>query len=89
MFVAAHGFILKAVSGIGIFASSIVLRAIGFPAGARPGEVDPTVVRLLGLVYAPVIVVLYLIAIGFLSTYRIDRARHEANLQRLARSAGG
>jgi Na+/melibiose symporter-like transporter len=89
VFVAAHGFILKAVSGVGIFASSIVLRAIGFPAGARPGGVDPGVVRLLGLVYAPVVVVLYSIAIGFLSTYRIDRARHEANLARLAKTAGG
>jgi len=88
VFVAAQSFVLKAVSGVGIFASSLLPRAIGFPAGARPGEVDPAVVRALGLVYAPVIVALYLIALGFLSTYRIDRARHEANLERLARGRG-
>ena len=39
---------------------------------------------MLGLVYTPVIVGLYLVAIGFLATYRISRETHEANLRRLA-----
>jgi GPH family glycoside/pentoside/hexuronide:cation symporter len=84
VFVAANSFVQKAVSGIGIFVSSLLLGAIGFPRGAKPGEVDPEVVERLGLVYAPAIVVLYLIALAFLSTYRISRATHEDNLRRLA-----
>jgi len=46
--------------------------------------VDPLVVHRLGLVYAPLVIALYAIALAFLSTYRISRATHEANLRRLA-----
>lgn len=52
VFVAANSFVQKAVSGIGIFASSLLLGAIGFPQDAKPGQVDPRVVSRLGLVYA-------------------------------------
>ena len=84
VFVAANSFVQKATSGIGIFASGLLLGAIGFPRGAKPGEVDPAIVRQLGLVYAPVLIGLYLIAIAFLARYRISRATHEENLRRLA-----
>jgi Na+/melibiose symporter-like transporter len=84
VFVAANSFVQKAVSGIGIFGSSLLLGAIGFPRNAKPGEVAPEVVRHLGLVYAPSIVVLYLVALAFLATYGISRATHEANLRKLA-----
>jgi Na+/melibiose symporter-like transporter len=86
VFVAATMFIQKATSGIGIFGSSLLLGAIGFPRGATPDAVDPTVVRMLGLVYVPVIGVLYLLSGLFLYRYRIDRATHEENLRRLAAS---
>jgi Na+/melibiose symporter-like transporter len=86
VFVAANSFVQKAVSGIGIFGSSLLLGAIGFPRDAQPGLVAPEVIRLLGLVYAPTIVVLNLIALAFLSTYRISRASHEENLRRLNRA---
>ena len=87
VFVAANAFVQKAVSGVGIFASTLLLGFIGFPRDAKPGAVDPAVVRHLGLVFAPATVVLYLIAIGFLATYRISRERHEANLEKLAEKA--
>ena len=81
----------KAVSGIGIFASSLLLGAIGFPRDAKPGQVDPEVVHRLGLVYAPTIVVLYLIALAFLATYSISRDARGESPQRLAedRRPGG
>lgn len=85
VFVAANSFVQKAVSGIGIFGSSLLLGVIGFPRGAQPGQVAPEVIHRLGLVYAPTIVVLNLIALAFLSTYGISRASHEANLRRLER----
>src|SRR5262249_42730602 len=88
VFVAANSLVHKAISGVGVFVSSLVLTAIGFPRGAKPGEGDPEIVRMLGLVYVPALVVLYLIAIAFLATYRIDRPRHEANLEMLRGARG-
>lgn len=85
LFFAANSFIQKSVSGVGIFASTVLLSVIGFPQGAKPGEVDPVIVRNLGLVYIPVLILLYVGTLGFLSAYRISRATHEANLERLAR----
>jgi Na+/melibiose symporter-like transporter len=84
MFFAVNSFVQKAVSGIGIFVSTLVLRAIDFPADAKPGAVDPEVIRSLGVVYVPLLGVLIVIVIGFLRAYRITRAGHEANLRRLA-----
>jgi Na+/melibiose symporter-like transporter len=88
VFVAANAFVQKAVSGVGIFSSTLLLSVIGFPSAAQPGAVDPLVVRRLGLVYAPALIVLYLVAIGFLATYRISRDRHLANLEKLTQKAG-
>ncbi len=84
LFVAANSLVQKTTSGVGILASSLLLGAIGFPRGAKPGAVDAGVVRRLGLAYAPLLVGLYLAAIAFLATYRISRERHEANLRLLA-----
>ena len=81
-FFAAMSFIQKFVSGIGIFTSTVLLGVIGFPQNAKPGEVAPEVVRNLGLVYTPMVVVLYLASIAFLALYPISRARHEENLRR-------
>jgi glycoside/pentoside/hexuronide:cation symporter, GPH family len=84
LFFAALSFVQKCVSGIGVLASTLLLGAIGFPRGARPGEVPEEVVRALGLVFTPLLVVLLLISIAFLAGYGIDRDSHEANLRRLA-----
>ena len=87
VFVAANAFVQKAVSGVGIFASTLILALIGFPADAKPGEVDPVVVRRLALAFAPAVITVYSIAIVFLSSYRIDREVHEGNLRKLAERA--
>jgi glycoside/pentoside/hexuronide:cation symporter, GPH family len=87
LFFAANSFVQKSVSGVGIFASTLLLSAIDFPRGAKPGEVAPTVVRNLGLIYIPTLILLYSCALAFLSTYRISRATHQANLDRLAERA--
>jgi glycoside/pentoside/hexuronide:cation symporter, GPH family len=88
LFFAANSFVQKSVSGIGVFASALLLGAIGFPRDAKPGAVDPSVVRQLGLVYVPLIAGLYTCALAFLLTYRISRSAHQANLERLGRSPG-
>lgn len=88
VFVAANMFVQKAVSGIGIFASSLLLGAVGFPRDARPGGVDPAVIWRLGFLYVTLLVTVYTIAIAFLSTYRISRESHARNLERLAAGRG-
>jgi GPH family glycoside/pentoside/hexuronide:cation symporter len=87
LFFAAAAFIGKAVSGVGIFASSMLLTAVHFPEHARPGAVTPAVVRNLGLVYVPTAAVLYGLALLCLTGYRITRARHEESLRKLAAAA--
>ena len=83
VFFAARSLVQKAVSGIGIFLSAVLLSLIDFPNKAKPGEVDAAVVDRLGLTYAPMLVTLYLVSVAFLSAYRISRAAHEENLRRL------
>jgi GPH family glycoside/pentoside/hexuronide:cation symporter len=85
LFFAAQSFIQKAVSGLGIFMSSMILTLVHFPAKASAGgPVDPVIIRNLALVYLPTLVFLFLISIAWLAGYRITRETHEANLKQLA-----
>ena len=87
LFFAAAAFINKAVSGVGVFASGLLLSIVHFPAHAVPGQVSPEVVRNLGLVYLPTVVVLYVASLACLLGYRITRAGHEESLRKLAAAA--
>ena len=87
LFFAAAAFVSKAVSGIGIFVSSMMLAVVGFPEGARPGHVAPEIIRNLGSVYVPTVAVLNLLAVLFLIGYRISRATHADALARLTAAA--
>jgi Na+/melibiose symporter-like transporter len=87
LFFAAAAFVQKAVSGVGIFASSMILLAIGFPQNAKPGEVSDGVVSNLGLTYLFVLGGLYGAAILCVSLYRITRDSHAASLAKLAAQA--
>jgi Na+/melibiose symporter-like transporter len=84
VFFAARSFIFKAVHGIGVMTATLLLAAIQFPQGAKPGEVDPGIILKLGLVYVPSVFVVYMISILFVAAYRISRASHQENLERLA-----
>jgi Na+/melibiose symporter-like transporter len=87
VFFAARSFIQKSVHGIGVLTATLVLSAIEFPRDAKPGEVDPAVVAKLGWIYAPALVAVYLMSLLFIAAYRISRATHLANLERLAGGA--
>ena len=77
----------KAVTGIGIFTSAMLLNAAAFPQGAKPGEVDPAVIARLGMIYVPVLVGLYGLCLIFMSGYRITRESHAESLRQLAAAA--
>jgi Na+/melibiose symporter-like transporter len=83
----ASSLVQKAVSGVGIFASGMLLLAIHFPRKAQPGHVPIEVIHHLGMVYVPIIFTLYGLALLFLMGYRITRASHQETLRRLAASA--
>ena len=83
VFFAARSFAQKAVHGIGTFSATIILTQIDFPANAKPGEVGPEILQNLGLVYVPVLMLLYLAAFGFLTGYRISRESHSGHLHEL------
>lgn len=81
LYFAAAFFVQKCVSGLGIFAGSLILAWIKFPEGARPGLVAPEVLRNLALTYVPLIVVLLGLATYCITYYQIGRATHNANLK--------
>jgi Na+/melibiose symporter-like transporter len=83
LYFAAAFFVQKCVSGLGIFLASLVLAWVKFPEGAKPGLVAPQVLRNLALTYVPLIVVMLGISIVCITFYRIGRATHNSNLQRL------
>lgn len=87
LFFAAAAFVQKAVSGVGIFASSMILLAVGFPQNAQPGQVGDGVVANLGLTYLFVLGGLYGAAIACVSLYRITRDSHAENIRKLAAQA--
>jgi Na+/melibiose symporter-like transporter len=84
VFFAAAAFINKAVSGMGIFTAGMIISAIHFPQGVKPGAVSPEIIRNLGLTYIPVQVVLYGTTVLLLIGYRISRTRHAETLRKLA-----
>jgi Na+/melibiose symporter-like transporter len=84
---AASAFIGKATSGFGILAASAIVAFIHLKAGADPSSVAPSVVRNLALVYCPVLILLFTVALTLLLGYRITRASHEETVRQLAAEA--
>jgi Na+/melibiose symporter-like transporter len=87
LFFAASAFVGKAVSGFGILAAALLIDAIGLQPGVAPADMPADVIHRMGAVYAPVIVILYLVGFALLSGYRISRESHAATLRALAADA--
>lgn len=87
LFFAGNSVALKAISGVGVFASGLLLELARFPQHAVPGKVDPEIVRNLGVIYSVSLVVLFGISLIVIKAFPITRARHEKNLHDLAARA--
>ncbi|MFL9841863.1 MFS transporter [Sphingomonas sp. ST-64] len=74
----------KFVSGIGVFVAGLVLSAVGFDMKTPRGSVSESQLDLLALLYIPIYGGLILIAMWFVSRYRISKEQHEDNLRRLS-----
>ncbi|MDZ4369930.1 MAG: MFS transporter [Phenylobacterium sp.] len=88
LLLSANSLLRKAVSSGGILVATSVIAFVGFPEKAERGQVAPEVLTNLGLVYIPVIVGFYAIAIGAVTAYSINRKKHDANLESLRLRAG-
>ncbi|MGN6516799.1 MAG: MFS transporter [Rhizomicrobium sp.] len=84
LFFAGNSLLQKAVTGLGLFASGLLLWAAGFPANAIPGQVDPGVVHHFAVVYLATITVVYGLGMVILWFFPITRETHQANLKVLA-----
>ena len=83
IFFAARSFAQKSVHGIGTFTATLILASIDFPTDAIPGDVPKETIRDLGLVYVPILMLLYIGSVGILTGYRISRESHAENIQQL------
>jgi Na+/melibiose symporter-like transporter len=84
---AANGLVPKFTLGFGAFVAGALITFVGFPAHAVPGTVDPAIVRHLAMLYLPCVVIFNGGSVAVLIFYRLDRATHERNLQRISETA--
>jgi Na+/melibiose symporter-like transporter len=84
LFFAGNSLLAKAVTGLGVFASGVLLWLSGFPTAAVPGKVDPAIVHHFAVNYLLVTSALYIIGMIILSFFPITRDTHNENLRRLA-----
>jgi len=87
LFFAGQSFAQKVVHGFGIFATGIILSIINFPKDAAPGEVPQEILNNLGYIYVPLVIFFYLGAVIILSRYKITRAIHTANVEKIAETS--
>ena len=80
----ANAFMLKATSGIGVFGAGLILSFVGFPEGAKQGQVPADVLTRFGLTEPGVVLVLQVLALCMILGFPITRAVHEQNLRTLA-----
>jgi Na+/melibiose symporter-like transporter len=81
---AAESLLRKVSTSFAALIPGLILAFVRFPAHARPGHVPHEVLTHLAQIYLPITTGLTLCSTGALSFYRIDRARHEANLEHLS-----
>jgi Na+/melibiose symporter-like transporter len=76
-------FASKCAYALGTFLGGLTLSLVEFPTETAVGDVAPDVIFDLGLVYGPLILVIYLGSVYEISRYQITRAQHEETLTRL------
>jgi Na+/melibiose symporter-like transporter len=76
-------FASKCAYGLGTFLGGVTLSLIKFPRETAVGNVSPDVIFNLGLLYGPLILVIYLGSAYAISRYKISRVQHEEMVARL------
>lgn len=73
----------KSTAGAGVFAASLILSAVGLSGEVRPGEISRDALHQMGMIFVPVIILIYGGAIVSLFVFRLDENSHKANLKTL------
>jgi Na+/melibiose symporter-like transporter len=76
-------FTTKCADALGTLIAGILLSLIAFPTETAVGDVPPDVVAKLGLIYGPLVFLIWLGAILSISRYRLSRSRHRELLRQL------
>ena len=84
VFFAGSFFVQKCTSGLGIFIVGIILDAVSFPTGARPGAVPGAVLDDLTGLFAGIYILLGVTGAIIFTRFPFGRAEHEARIVRLA-----
>lgn len=91
LLMSADSILQKTMSSLSALLPGVILGVVGFPEKAQPGQVDPEVIRNLALIYLPATAIISTLSIATWGFYRIDKARHERNLEQVreAEAAAG
>ncbi|MCH7743818.1 MAG: MFS transporter [Proteobacteria bacterium] len=84
LFYAARGFAGKAISAGGIIGAGTIISLVGLDGVSNIAEVTYEIRFDLATFFLPLYCGLYLMGLMIVSTYRIDREVHSANLQKLS-----
>jgi GPH family glycoside/pentoside/hexuronide:cation symporter len=76
-------FASKCAYALGTFLGGVTLSLVEFPTETTVGDVAPDTIFDLGLVYGPLILVIFLGSVYAISRYRISRVQHEETIARL------
>ena len=87
LFFAGNLFMQKCVTGIGTFAAGSLISAVGFPAGAIPGQVDAAVIERLMLAFLLLTLFFVGTSISIFLRFPLGETDHQDRLQRLSQSA--
>ena len=84
VFFAGAFFVQKCCSGLGIWASGMLLDLVSFPASAKPGQVPVEAVDRLTILFSVLYAVLAFAAAGLYRIFPFGKAEHEARVAALA-----
>jgi GPH family glycoside/pentoside/hexuronide:cation symporter len=73
----------KAISGMGVFISGLLLTLVAFPSNALPGKVAESVLDRLALIHISATATMSVLAIACLAFYPITRTHHAETVRRL------
>ena len=79
-----NAFLLKAISGVGVFGLGLILAFVRFPEGAKQGQVSASVLFDLGLTEPVTVMALQTLALLMILGFPITRVVHERNLRILS-----
>jgi len=77
-------FTTKCADALGTLIAGIMLSLITFPTETAVGDVSPDIIAKLGLIYGPVVFLIWVGVIFSVSRYRISRSIHQEMLKQLA-----